>query len=75
LLKKHDKIDEDINLAADRILDDNDLKKIKILKLKEGVKHVDRHGFRGKEDERAALAEGRRKDELLCIRDEYLDKM
>ena len=30
---------------ASRILDDEDLKKIRILKLKEGVKRVDRHGF------------------------------
>jgi len=51
LLKKHKKIDQEVNLAADRILDDVDLKKIKILKLKEGVKHVDRHGFRDRDDE------------------------
>jgi hypothetical protein len=30
-LKKALKIDEDVNLAADRILNDRDLKKIKIL--------------------------------------------
>lgn len=36
-------------LDADRILDDEDLKKIKILKLKEGVQRVDRHGFRVEE--------------------------
>ena len=31
LLKKAERIDEDVNLAADRVLDDTDLKKIKIL--------------------------------------------
>lgn len=46
LLKKAEKIDKDKNLAADEILDDKTLKKIKLLKMKEGVKHVDRHGFR-----------------------------
>jgi len=75
LLKKHEKIDEEVNLAAERILDDTDLKKIKILKLKEGVKHVDRYGFRDKSDELAAYVEGKRKDELSCIKDEYLHKM
>jgi hypothetical protein len=51
LLKKAEKIDESVNLAADRILDDKDLKKIKILKLKEQVKRVDRHGFRDDDDD------------------------
>ena len=37
LLKKAEKIDKDVNLAAERILDDKDFKKIKILKLKKGV--------------------------------------
>jgi hypothetical protein len=46
LLKKALKLDDDVNLAADRILDDIELRKIKILQLKEGVKRVDRHGFR-----------------------------
>ena len=46
LLRKAEKIDDSVNVAADRILDDRALKKIKILKLKEGVKKVDRHGFR-----------------------------
>ena len=46
LLKKAEKIDSDINIAADRILDDKTLKKLKILKLKAGVQRVDRHGFR-----------------------------
>jgi len=75
LLKKHEKIGTDVNLAADRILDNTDLKKIKILKLKEGVKHVDRHGFRDKDDELAAFAEGKRKDELASKRDEYRHKL
>ena len=46
LLKKAEKIDSDVNVAADRVLDDKDLRKIKILQLKEGVRKVDRHGFR-----------------------------
>jgi hypothetical protein len=46
LLRKAEKIDDDVNIAADRILDDRALKKIKILQLKESVKKVDRHGFR-----------------------------
>ena len=46
LLKKAEKMDESENLGANRILDDRALKKIKILQLKEGVRRVDRHGFR-----------------------------
>lgn len=34
-----------MRIDAARILSDDDLKKIKILMLKEGVKRVDRHGF------------------------------
>lgn len=33
-------------LGAIELLDDKQLKKIKILQLKAGIKHVDRHGFR-----------------------------
>jgi len=50
LLKRAEKIDDDVNLAADRVLDDRALKKIKILQLKEGVRRVDRHGFRDQSD-------------------------
>jgi len=46
LLKKAEGVDPSVDLATERILNDRDLKKIKILKLKEGVKRVDRHGFR-----------------------------
>jgi hypothetical protein len=35
-----------VNLAADDILDDKALKKIKILQLKDGLRKVDKHGFR-----------------------------
>jgi len=59
-------VDEDVDLAADRILNDKDLKKIKILKLKEGVKRVDRHGFR--DDDEAESAK-------QALRDEYYHKM
>lgn len=38
-------IGDDVQFEATRILTDEDLKKIKILKLKQGVKHIDRHGF------------------------------
>ena len=51
LLKRAEKIDDDVNLAADRILDDRALKKIRILQLKEGVRRVDRHGFRDTEEQ------------------------
>lgn len=46
LLKKAEKHEEKANLAAADILDDKTLRKIKILKLKEEVRKVDRHGFR-----------------------------
>jgi hypothetical protein len=45
-LKKAEKINKDANPAADDILDDRALKKIKILQLKDGVRKVDKHGFR-----------------------------
>jgi len=70
LLKKAERIDADVNVAADRVLDDRDLKKIKILKLKEGVKRVDRHGFRddGAKDGAAEAAKA-------AARAEYYHKM
>ena len=68
LLKKAQKIDSDVNLAADQVLDDKDLKKIKILQLKEGVKRVDRHGFR-EEDKMADDAQKQ------ALREEYYHKM
>lgn len=46
MLKKAEKINKDANPAADDILDDRALKKIKILQLKDGVRKVDKHGFR-----------------------------
>lgn len=72
-LKKAEKIDESVNLAAERILDDKDLKKIKILMLKNGVKRVDRHEFRDEDDEK------RKQDEQdsakQAVREEYYHKM
>ena len=50
-LQKAEKIDGSVNLAADRVLDDRALKKIRILQLKEGVRKVDRHGFRDDEND------------------------
>ena len=46
LLKKHEGLGEEVNLAAERLLDDKDLKKIRYLKLKQAVKNIDRKGFR-----------------------------
>jgi len=51
LLKKHEGIDVGVNLAATRILDENDLKKIRVLKLKQAVKKVDRKGFASSSEE------------------------
>jgi hypothetical protein len=72
-LKKAEKIDENVNLAAERILDDKDLRKIRILMLKNGVKRVDRHGFRDEDEEK------RKKEEddsaKQAVREEYYHKM
>ena len=73
LLKKAEKIDEEVNLAAEKVLDDKALKKIKILQLKEGVRKVDRHGFRDDdEDMEAKIKEDSVKN---AIKDEYYHKM
>lgn len=72
-LKKAQKIDADVNLAADRILDDRDLKKIKILQLKEGVRKVDRHGFR--DDDVDIKSKMIQETQNQAIRDEYMAKM
>ena len=73
LLKKAEKLDDDVNLGADRVLDNDDLKKIRILQLKEGVRRVDRHGFRddGVEEAEKMQEESHRH----AIRDEYFHKM
>ena len=55
MLKKAEKIDPSVNVAAERVLDDRTLKKIKILKLKAGVERVDRHGFRDETAKDAAV--------------------
>jgi len=49
-LRKADGLAEDENVAAQKILTDNDFKKMKILKLREAVKKVDRHGFRSDDE-------------------------
>jgi protein SDA1 len=51
-----DLLKEGDNVAADRILTDTDLKKIKVLKLRKAMRRVDRGGF--KEDEVEGAAEG-----------------
>lgn len=71
LLKKVQKIDSAKNLAADEILDDKALKKIKLLKMKEGVKHVDRHGFRDDDKEVKMISDA----ENHSVRLEYYHKM
>ena len=71
LLKKAEKIDEDVLLAADRVLDDHALKKIKILQLKEGVRRVDRHGFRDEDVMRKAEEDVATR----AVREEYYHKM
>jgi len=71
LLKKVEKIDHDVNLATERILDDKDLKKIKILQLKEGVKRVDRHGFKDAAEGRDTEVDAARD----AIRSEYYHKL
>lgn len=70
LLKKAEKMDDDVNVAAERVLDDKALKKIKILKLKAGVQRIDRHGFRD-ETEKDIAAESAK----TAVRDEYYHKM
>lgn len=71
LLKKAEKIDDDVHLAADRVLDDHALKKIKILQLKEGVRRVDRHGFRDDDVMKKAEEEAATR----AVREEYYHKM
>jgi len=70
LLKKAEKLDAGVNVAAERVLDDKDLKKIKILKLKAGVQRIDRHGFRD-ETEKDTAAESAK----TAVREEYYHKM
>jgi hypothetical protein len=72
-LKRAEKIDGDVNLAADKILDDKALKKIRILQLKEGVRKVDRHGFRDDEYDMKDKMEKEAGEQAL--RDEYIHKM
>jgi len=50
-LNKAEGLDEGVNLAATEILDDEDLKKIRILKLRQAVKKVDRKGFASSDEE------------------------
>lgn len=71
LLKKAEKMDTGKNLGAEEILDDKQLKKIKLLKMKEGVKHVDRHGFRDDDKESKMIAEAQNHS----VRLEYYHKM
>lgn len=70
MLKRAEKRDPGVIVAGERVLDDRDLKKLKILKLKHAVQRVDRHGFRD-ETERDTLAESAKH----AVRDEYYHKM
>jgi len=74
LLKKAEKIGEEVNLGADRILDDKALKKIKILQLKQGVRKVDRHGFRD-DDDPDERAKNEKNMEQTAQREEYYHKL
>ena len=58
LLKKSEGVDPEVNLAATRILDDTDLRKIKVLKLRQAVKKVDRKGFASSSEEESEQEEG-----------------
>ena len=71
LLKKAEKMEDGVNVGAMRILDDKDLKKIKILQLKEGVRRVDRHGFREDDHDGNAASAAQK----TAVRDEYYHKM
>lgn len=51
LLKKAEGIDENVNLAAERLLDDKDLRKIRYLKLKKAVQNIDKKGFKDSDNE------------------------
>ena len=62
-------------MAADRILDNDDLKKIRILQLKEGVRKVDRHGFRDDQDGGLGGVDLKAEAARSAIRDEYFHKM
>lgn len=45
------------DVITQRILTDRDLKKIRVMKLREAVKKVDRHGFRSSSEEESSDAE------------------
>lgn len=61
-----------MNLAADGILDDRALKKIKILQLKDGVRKVDRHGFREADELKDKVED---EQEANALKDEYMYKL
>jgi len=62
-------------LGADRILDNDDLKKIRVLQLKAGVKRVDRHGFRDDKDGVDAAKALEIEHAKQGLREEYFHKM
>ncbi len=55
LLMKSEKTEEGVNLAATRILTEDDLKKIRYLKMRRAVKKVDRKGFASSDEEEDEL--------------------
>jgi hypothetical protein len=55
LLMKSEKTAEGVNLAATRILTEDDLKKIRYLKMRRAVKKVDRKGFASSDEEEDAM--------------------
>lgn len=63
LLRKAEKHGDVENFGATELLDDKQLKKIKILQMRAGVAHVDRHGFRDV-DTAAMMIEAKKKHSL-----------
>ena len=53
---------EGADIAAERLLTDKDLRKIKVLKMRQAMRKVDKHGFREDDDEKAEKVEGEESD-------------
>ncbi len=68
LLKKASKMPDEYNLAAEKILDDSDLRKIKYLKMKKALQKIDKKRFRD------SGSEGEQNDEEEKDEDEEEDE-
>lgn len=51
MLKKRKDRDDNVNLATEKLLDDSDLKKIRILKYKKTLEKIDKNRFKEDEEE------------------------